>query len=305
MATVARPERDERPTPDQTEPATVPDAREEQERRPWLKPLVLYGLLLLGLVALIGPFVWMALGSVKTQQELLQVPPTWLPEDPTLGNYDRLFNRLDFPRYFFNSSVVAAAITLANLLFCSMLGYAFAKLHFAGSRPLFLVVMATLMVPSTVVLVPLFVLMTKLGLVNTHLGLILPTAAGPFGVFLMRQFMSGIPDELLEAARVDGASEWRLYWQIALPLAGPALATLGILTFMQAWNAFLWPLVAATDEQMYTLPVALAVFARGQHAADYGLLMAGSLVVVLPVLIVFVALQRYFTQGISMTGTKG
>jgi multiple sugar transport system permease protein len=261
--------------------------------------------LFVGLLALIGPFVWMVLGSLKTEQELLRVPPTWLPDDPTLSNYDGLFDRLAFGRYFWNSTIVAVAITLSNLLFCSMLGYALAKLRFFGQQPLFLTVLATLMVPSTVVLVPLFVLMTNLGLVNTHLGLILPTAAGPFGVFLMRQFMLGIPDELLEAARVDGASEWRLYWQIAMPLAGPALATLAILTFMQAWNAFLWPLVASTQDEMYTLPVALAVFARGEHQSDYGLLMAGAVVIVTPVLIVFLALQRYFTQGIALTGTKG
>jgi multiple sugar transport system permease protein len=290
-------------TGSQATPASRPP--EPAARSRWVRPVVLYAVLLAGLLALIGPFVWMALGSLKTQQELLRVPPTWLPDDPTLSNFGGLFDRLAFGRYFWNSTIVAVAITLANLLFCSMLGYALAKLRFFGQQPLFLTVLATLMVPSTVVLVPLFVLMTTLGLVNTHLGLILPTAAGPFGVFLMRQFMLGIPDELLEAARVDGASEWRLYWQIAMPLAGPALATLAILTFMQAWNAFLWPLVNSTQDEMYTLPVALAVFARGEHQSNYGLLMAGAVVIVTPVLIVFLALQRYFTQGIALTGTKG
>jgi multiple sugar transport system permease protein len=295
-----------------TTPQAVPGTAEPSrraghvpDRRGWARPALLYAALLVGLVLLLGPFLWMVLGSLKTQQELLRVPPTWLPDEPTISNFGSLFDRLAFGRYFWNSTVVAVAITVSNLLFCSMLGYALAKLRFFGQRPLFLTVMATLMVPSTVVLVPLFVLMTNLGLVNTHLGLILPTAAGPFGVFLMRQFMLGIPDELLEAARVDGASEWRLYWQIALPLAGPALATLAILTFMQAWNAFLWPLVNSTQDEMYTLPVALAVFARGEHQSNYGLLMAGSVVIVTPVLIVFLALQRYFTQGIALTGTKG
>jgi multiple sugar transport system permease protein len=283
----------------------APRAQEPARRHRWATPVVLYGVLLIGLLLLLGPFVWMTLGSLKTEQELLRIPPTWLPEEPTLSNFGDLFDRLAFGRYFWNSTIVAVAITASNLLFCSMLGYALAKLRFMGQRPLFALVLATLMVPSTVVLVPLFVLMTNLGLVNTHLGLILPTAAGPFGVFLMRQFMLGIPDELLEAARVDGASEWRLYWQIAMPLAGPALATLAILTFMQAWNAFLWPLVNSTQDEMYTLPVALAVFTRGEHQSDFGLLMAGAVVIVTPVLIVFLALQRYFTQGIALTGTKG
>ena len=265
----------------------------------------LHLLLIVGLVLMIAPFVWMVLGSVKTRGELLQVPPTWIPEDPTLDNFTRLFDRFDFMRYAFNSTIVAVAITAGNLLFCSMLGYALAKLRFPGSRPLFLLVMGTLMVPGSILLVPLFVLMVNLNLVNTHLGLILPFAAQPFGVFLMRQFMQGLPDELLEAARVDGASELRIFFRIALPLAGPALATLGILTFMNAWNMFLWPLVNSTEDEYYTLPVALATFSRGQNQSDYGLLMAGSLLLVLPVLIVFLALQRHFTQGIALTGTKG
>ena len=274
------------------------------ERGPGSK-IALHLLLIGGLVLMIAPFVWMALGSLKMQGELLQVPPTWIPESPTLDNFSRLFDRLDFGRYAFNSLVVAAAITGGNVLFCSMLGYALAKLHFPGARPLFLLVMATLMVPGGILIVPLFVYMVNLGLVNTHLGLILPFAAQPFGVFLMRQFMQGLPDELLEAARVDGAGEFRIFFQIALPLAGPALATLAILTFMNAWNMFLWPLINSTDDEYYTLPVAVATFSRGQHAADYGLLMAGALLLVVPVLIVFVALQRYFTQGMALTGTKG
>lgn len=275
------------------------------EQRPSRARWAMYAVLVVGMVLVAGPFLWMVLGSLKTQGELLQVPPTWLPEAPTLDNYARLFDRLNFPRFFFNSTVVATTITIANLIFCSMIGYALAKLDFAGRNKLFLLVMATLMVPQGVILVPLFILMTNLGLVNTHAGLILPFAAGAFGVFLMRQFMVGIPDELLEAARVDGASEWYLFWRIVMPLSGPALATLGILTFMSSWNMFTWPLVAATSEDMYTLPVALATFSRGQFSSDYGLLMAGSLVIVAPILLVFLVLQRHFVQGIATTGLKG
>jgi multiple sugar transport system permease protein len=260
--------------------------------------------LFIGLIVMVLPFVWMLLGSVKTTAELRHVPPTWIPEQPTIANYDQLLDRLDFARYFLNSSLVAIAVTAGNLLFCTMFGYALAKLQFPGKRLLFVVVLATLMVPSVVTFMPMFVLVANMGLANTHAGLILPFLAGAFGVFLMRQFISGLPDELLDAARVDGAGEYRIFWQIVLPLCGPALATLGILTFLATWNNFLWPLVVASTEDMYTLPVAIALFANGQQRSDWGLLLAGSVVVVLPVLIVFLALQRRFTQGIAMTGIK-
>jgi multiple sugar transport system permease protein len=264
----------------------------------------IYALLILGIILLVGPFVWMVLGSFKTTGELRQVPPTWFPENPTLANYEDLFSRLNFLGYFFNSTVVAVAVTLGNLVFCSMLGYALAKLSFPGKRILFVVVLGTLMVPSIVTFMPLFVLTANLGLVNTHAGLILPFLVGAFGVFLMRQFIAGHPDELLDAARVDGAGEHYIFWRIILPLCGPALATLGILTFLGSWNSFLWPLVVATSDTMYTLPVAIALFATGQQETNIALLMAGSVVVIVPVLIVFIALQRYFTQGIAMTGIK-
>jgi len=264
----------------------------------------IYLLLFLGILILVGPFVWMVLGSFKTTGELRQVPPTWFPEAPTLANYEDLFSRLNFLGYFFNSTVVALAVTVGNIVFCSMLGYALAKLEFPGKRILFVVVLGTLMVPSVVTFMPLFVLTANLGLVNTHAGLILPFLVGAFGVFLMRQFIAGLPDELLDAARVDGAGEHYIFWRIILPLCGPALATLGILTFLGSWNSFLWPLVVATSDTMYTLPVAIALFATGQQETNIALLMAGSVVVIVPVLIVFIALQRYFTQGIAMTGIK-
>jgi multiple sugar transport system permease protein len=273
--------------------------------RPSRASVVLYILLFLGLLALVGPFIWMILGSFKPQAEFLRTTPTFLPENPTLGNYERLLDRLDFARYFFNSSVVATSITLGNLTFTPMLGYALAKIRFRGKGVLLLLVLATLMVPAAALLIPLFVLMSSLGLVNTFPGLILPFLAGPFGVFLTRQFFSGLPDELLEAARIDGASEWRIFWRIAMPLAGPVLATLGILTFLGSWNAFIYPLVMAQTPNMYTLPVALATFATGQYQADHGMLMAGSVILVVPVLIVFVLMQRWITEGISTTGLKG
>jgi multiple sugar transport system permease protein len=166
-------------------------------------------------------------------------------------------------------------------------------------------VLATLMVPGSVTLVPLFVLMSKLGLVNSYAAVTVPFMAGAFGVFLMRQFMHSIPDDLIDAARIDGAGEWTIFCRIVLPLLKPALAALAVFQFLASWNNFLWPLVALTDQSKYTLPVALATFAIGQNKADYGLLMAGSVVLVAPVIVLFVALQRHFTQSIAMTGLKG
>jgi multiple sugar transport system permease protein len=280
-----------------TVPAPVRDARGTSVW--WI-----YVLLVIGLLLLVGPFIWMILGSFKTTGELRQVPPTWWPENPTLANYEDLFSRLNFVRYFFNSTVVAGFITAGNVVFCSMLGYALAKLSFPGKRILFAIVLGTLMVPGVVTFMPLFVLVANLGLVDTHAGLILPFLVGAFGVFLMRQFIGGIPDELLDAARVDGAGEHYIFWRIIMPLCGPALATLTILTFLSSWNSFLWPLVVATSQDMFTLPVAVAFLATGQQETNVALLMAGSVVVILPVIVVFILLQRHFTQGIAMTGFK-
>jgi multiple sugar transport system permease protein len=263
-----------------------------------------YATLTVGLVLVVTPFVWMVLGSFKTDAENRQVPPTWWPENFTFDNYVELFQRLDFPTYFFNSILVATVVTLGNLVFCSMLGYALAKMEFRGKRLLFALVLGMLMVPGMVTFVPLFVLVSNLGLVNTYPGLILPFLVGPFGVFLMRQFMLEIPDELLDAARVDGAGELRTFRSVVLPLTGPALATLGLLTFLGSWNNFLWPLVVAQSEDKYTLPVALALVSVGQNATRYGLLLAGAVVVVTPIVLLFIRLQRYFVEGIAVTGIK-
>jgi multiple sugar transport system permease protein len=265
---------------------------------------VLYAILSVGLIVVVGPFVWMALSSLKPEGEIRSVPPTWLPETWTLDNFRDLFSRLDFPLYFFNSALVAVAVTAGNLLFCSLVGYALAKLHYPGKRVLFLAVLGMLMVPGMVTFVPQFVLVSNMGLTNSYAGLILPFLVGPFGVFLMRQFLQSIPDDLIEAARVDGAGEMRIFWRVVLPLCRPALATLGILTFLASWNNFLWPLVVASTEDKYTLPVALALYSIGENRTDFGLLLAGAVVVVLPVLIVFIVLQRHFMRGIATTGLK-
>jgi multiple sugar transport system permease protein len=264
----------------------------------------LYGILVVGLIAVVSPFVWMVLGSFKSEGELRQSPPTWWPQNPSFDNYTQLFSRLNFGRYFFNSTTVAVTVTIGNLLFCSMLGYALAMLEFKGKRALFALVIATLLIPGVVTFVPLFVLVANAGLVDTLPGLFLPFLVTPFGVFLMRQFILGLPRELLDAGRVDGAGELRIFGRIFLPLCGPALATLGILTFLGSWNNFLWPLVVAQSEDKYTLPVALALYSTGQNSTQYGLLLAGATVVVVPVLVVFLIFQRRFIEGIATTGIK-
>ncbi|MFE7509082.1 carbohydrate ABC transporter permease [Promicromonospora sp. NPDC057488] len=278
--------------------------RRAATRRFTPRAILLNVVLLLGLAASFGPLLWMIVSSVKPEGEIRQFPPTLLPEQFTWSNYTELFATLDFPRFFANSVVVALVVTVGSVLFSAMVGYALAKLDFPGRRVLFLLIMGTLMVPGMVTFVPLFVLVANLDLINTYAALILPFLAAPFGVFLMRQFMLDIPDELLDAARVDGAGEFRTFFAVVLPQTKPALATLGILTFLGSWNNFLWPLVAVQSADKYTLPVALALYSTGQNTVQYGLLVAGATVIVLPILIVFLALQRHIVQGIATTGLK-
>ncbi|MGW5123546.1 carbohydrate ABC transporter permease [Streptomyces sp. NPDC004069] len=288
-----------------TAPTTTVPARSARGGSP-RKPL-LYVIAGVGMLVMAAPFLWMALSAFKTKRDLTASPPVWIPSHWTLSNFSALLHQLDMPLYFMNSLVVAVSVSACNLLFCSMLGYALAKLRFTGRQKIFGVVLAALMVPSNLMILPLYVLMNQLGLIDTHAGLVLPFAAGAFGVFLMRQFMQGVPDELLEAARIDGAGEWYIFFRIVLPLVKPALATLTIFTFLGSWNNFIWPLIATNDPGKYTLPVALATFANDPNrtvAGGNGMLMAGSLLVVLPVLVVFTVLQRHFTQGIATAGLK-
>jgi multiple sugar transport system permease protein len=287
-------------------PLAAPASRARRDPAARARRTLVYVLLTLGLIVTVAPFAWMALSSFKTQRELGASPPVWLPSEWTLDNFRELLDRMDVGQALFNSLLVAVFVTVCNLLFCSMLGYALAKLNFAGKRPIFGIVLGALMVPGNLMLLPMFVMMSAMGLIDSYAALILPFAAGAFGVFLMRQFIQAVPDELLEAARMDGAREWYIFWRIVLPLVKPALATLSIFVFLGSWNNFLWPLVATNDPGKYTLPVALATFATDPTQADgsNGVLMAGAFLVVLPVLLVFVLLQRFFTQGIATAGLK-
>ncbi|SIO00752.1 carbohydrate ABC transporter permease [Agromyces cerinus] len=268
--------------------------------------LIILAILAMGLAATILPFVWMVLGSFKSNAELLARPITWWPQAPTLDNFKAWLFEFDILRPFLNSVIVALVTVFATLLLSSMVGWALAKMNFPGKKAITVVVLATLFVPGIVMLIPQFVLVANLGMVNTYWGLILPGMVGAFGVFLMRQFMLEIPDALLDAARIDGAGDFRIFFQIVLPLCRAPLATLAIFTFMGSWNGFVWPLIIAQDDSMYTLPVSLALFSAesGGHGTDFGLQMAGSFLIVIPVLVLFVAMQRHFIQGITMTGIK-
>jgi multiple sugar transport system permease protein len=268
-----------------------------------IRRTALYVLLTLGLGVVITPFGWAVLSSFKPEQEIRRNPPTFLPAHPTAAGYRELFHRLDLFTVFLNSVAVAVIVVLANMLFCSMVAYALTKLPFRARGVVFTLIMLQMMVPSIVLMVPQFVVVANLGLVNTIFGIILPYLVMPLGIFLMRQFMADIPDELVHAARIDGAGEFKIFFRIVLPLCKPPLATLSLITFLTAWNNFLWPAVVAQTQDKYTLPVALAIFAN-QEATHYGLLLAGAVVVVSPVVILFLALQRFFVEGIASTGIK-
>jgi multiple sugar transport system permease protein len=259
--------------------------------------------LIAGAALTLVPLLWMISASFMPPGQANSEPPVLLPNPPTIGNYVTLFTRMNVARNFRNSVVLALTVTIGSLLFNSMAGYAFAKLRFAGRNRLFGFLIGALAIPVQVAMLPLFLIVKGLGLVNTLWGVIVPGLAGIFGIFLIRQYAVSIPDEVLEAARLDGAGEFRIYWKIVLPLLRPILVTLALFTFLGAWNDFLWPLVVLTDDSRYTLPVALANLV-GEHVQDTELMMAGSVLTVLPVLLLFLLLQRYYVQGIMMGSVK-
>jgi multiple sugar transport system permease protein len=269
----------------------------------WNAILVNGALLAVAIISL-APLAWMVSVSFMPAGEASRFPPPMLPSGATLANYHALFERTGMGRNFINSLIVSIAITLGALLFNTMAGYAFAKLRFAGRERIFQVLMAALVIPAQVAMLPLFLLMKQLHLVNTFGGVIVPTLASVFGIFLVRQYARSIPDELLEAARIDGAGEMRIFFQIVLPMLKPVLVTLSIFTFMAAWNDFMWPLIVLTDQDRYTLPVALASLSR-EHIMDVEMMMAGAVITVVPVLALFLLLQRYYIQGLLLGSVKG
>ena len=266
--------------------------------------IFLYALLIAGAVMALLPMVWMVSASVMPGGEASTYPPRFFPSSATLEHYRSLFTRLNLGRYLLNSAFVAIVVTLTSLLINSMAGYAFAKLRFRGREKLFRTLSTGLVLPVQVAMLPLFLLLKNLGMINTYWGVIIPGLASIFGIFLVRQYALSIPDEMLDAARVDGASEARIFWSIVVPGIVPILATLAIWTFLATWNDFMWPLIVLSDESKYTLPVALANLS-GEHVQDTELMMAGSVVTVIPVMLVFLFLQRYYIQGVMAGSVKG
>ena len=258
----------------------------------------------LGIGALITafPFLWMIATSLKPQRESIDFPPSILPQEPTLEWYQTLFTELDFGRYFLNT-IIVVAIGFIGLLLMAMAGYAFAKFDFRGRRWMFFLVLATMMIPVQVTMIPTYLILNGMKLTNTLVGIALPTLVSGFSIFLFRQFMTTIPTEMLEAARLDGAGEFRTFWQIVLPMSRPILAVQVVLTFISGWNSFLWPLIIASDQKLYTLSVGLALLNQ-QLAVNPSLQMAAASVMVIPILIVFIVFQRYVIQGFALSGLK-
>jgi multiple sugar transport system permease protein len=263
---------------------------------------IAWGLLLLGGVLMVLPFVYMLSTSLKTSAEVYEL--SLLPRAPTLDNYRRLAGASGFPRWFLNSFAIAVATTVSVLFFDSLVGYTLAKFRFRGRRLVFVAILSTLMVPTEMLVLPWYVMSKNLGWLDTYWGIMFPGMMTGFGTFLMKQFFEGVPDELLEAARVDGLGEFRIWWRIAMPLVGPALSALAIFTFLGNWTAFLWPLISTTDRDLYTLPVGLASFS-GEFQREWEMVMAGASVATLPMLLVFVLLQRYIVRGVMLAGIKG
>jgi multiple sugar transport system permease protein len=301
-----------------------------RKRVPFLaKRAFLYLILVPFSILFIAPFAWLISASFQPFGEIFSWPPHWIPESPTLFNYETFLGLNDDPprralaaegvwRWFMNSAFIATSVTLLQLFFNSLAAYAFAKRRFPGRDAIFLLFLGTMMIPGQVTLVPTYIVLKHVplfggndlfgagghGWLDSYYGLILPGAVSAFGIFLLRQYMQSIPDELIDAARIDGASEFRIFWQVVIPLCRPALAAMAIFTFMYAWEDFFWPLIIVTDPDLFTAPLGLALFVQ-KHRSAWDLLFAGSVIATLPLIVVFLFFQRQFIRGIALTGIKG
>jgi len=266
---------------------------------------VVYGVLILGCLYTLVPFLWMILTSFKTATEIIKLPPTLIPEHFTVQSYNSIFNDPHVPlaRFYLNSIIVSVAIVFMVLFTSSLAGFVFAKYRFWGKDFFFTMILATMMIPFQVLMIPAYLILVKLGLTDNLLGLIVPGATSAFGIFLMRQFVESIPSELIDAARIDGSSEFGIYARIILPQMGAALATLGIFQFMGTWNDYLWPLIVITTTEKRTLPIMLSWYST-QHGTRHDLTMAASILVIIPVLIAYFIFQRWVVRGIALTGFK-
>lgn len=266
--------------------------------------ILTYAVLIFLAVLMLIPFVWMISASLKPNKDIFVIPYEWITKNPRWQNYVDIWKKIPLLTFTLNTVKLTVIVTFLQLLTSSFAAYAFSKLRFKGRDVLFLCYIATIAVPWQVYMVPQFIFMRKLGLADTHLAIIILQAFSAFGVFMMRQFYQGIPDSLCEAARIDGMSEYGIYWKIMLPLSKPAISTLIIFTFVNTWNDFLGPLIYLTSEKKKTLQLGLKMFIS-QYSAEYGLIMAASVLSLIPVLIVFLSLQKYFVQGVASSGVKG
>ncbi len=271
--------------------------------RQMAKSLTFYLLLTIGAVVMFFPIFWMISTAFKTGQEIFATPLQWFPSSLQWENFTKPFLEKPFFNWFINSLVVSSCVTLGNLLFCSLAGYGFAKYHFPGRNVLFLVVLATFMIPQQVTMVPLFLVIKNFGWVNSYAALIFPVMVDAFGIFLMRQFIQDIPSDYIDQARIDGAGEFRIWWTIVLPMMSPILSALGILTFLNNMDEMLWPLIVVTSEELRTIPLGLATF-ENTYQTVYNQLMAVALLATIPVFLVFVFFQKKIIQGMTMSGLK-
>jgi sn-glycerol 3-phosphate transport system permease protein len=274
-------------------------------RERWLWRMAGYAAIVVSALMIGLPIYWMLIASLKTSREIYTVPPTWIPLNPTLENYPAAWRAAPFARYYINSIIVTLATTLSKMTLAVLTAYALVFLRFPGKNVVFVTVLAALMVPAQITIVPNFLTMGDLRLVNTYWGLILPGAATAFGTFLMRQYFMTLPREVFEAAEIDGAGHMRRLWEIAVPLAMPALVTTGLFAVVNEWNEFLWPLIITSTEDMRTLPIGVARLLDQEGLARWGVVMAGTMFVVLPVVILFVWAQRYIVEGIAAGAVKG
>jgi multiple sugar transport system permease protein len=279
--------------------------------------LVVYLLLMVGAIIFVAPFAWMVTASLQSVGDMFRWPPSWIPRDPSLGNYIKFLRAQDLGLWIFNSAYITLAITFLQLFFNSLAGYTFAKRNFPGRDILFVILLGTIMIPGQVLLIPLYIILKYIplfggndifgqgghGWLDSYWGLIAPQAVSTFGIFFLRQYMKSIPDDLLDAAKIDGASEFRLYGQIVLPLSRPALAATAIGTFIYTWNDWFWPLIITSSEQLRVLPLGLALFVT-KNRVLWDLLFAGSVMSILPVLIIFLIFQRQFIRGLALSGLK-
>ncbi len=282
--------------------APIRDPSPAKHGRFWFSPWHLV-LLPIALVMVV-PLAWMIVTSLQTLDETRHYPPTLLPGSAGLSNYSQVLQQAPFGRWFLNTLIVTVVVVAGNLLFCSLAGYAFARIKFFGREVAFVLILATLMVPFQVIIIPEFLIVRQLGMIDSLGALILPNLAGAFGIFLLRQFFRTLPIELEEAARIDGCSRIGVLFKIVLPLSGPALATLAVITFMWTWNDFLWPLITIYSAENMTLQLGLSTF-QGAHSTNTNLLMAANVLSMLPILVLFFAAQRYFIRGIATSGLKG